>query len=390
MADPTKAQYALRFIAGKYKGGEFPLKPSRDVIVGRNSEYDMVLHEDMVSRRHAKIGTHNGQIILTDLKSTNGSFVNGEKVSVSRLKVGDRVLIGTSMMQLVEMDTAGAGLSMQETPAGGVLEPSAATKISQLGGKPTASVRPPPESNVVSEISQTTSAHQAINPPINAADIATITDAPAAQLRPLGDGMPPDMTESMRGRFPDDDMQVPDLVDFFNSNRKSGVLILVSPGRGEGRVYLREGHLYFAAIDRKADATSTDTGSNQATPAPLKCFYRLLTWPEGEFRFYTTASLPSFDNEIQDETRNLLLEGVRQWDELKKFEGHLPSVDQNLELKKPLIPRLSDLSAEALDTLQIAMNERGVQDILDRSDATDLETFQDLLYLLQNGYVAVV
>ena len=75
------ATYALRFIAGKYKGGQFPLRPNREMVVGRGSEFDMVLDEDMVSRRHAKIATYHGQIVVQDLKSTNGTFVNGERVS---------------------------------------------------------------------------------------------------------------------------------------------------------------------------------------------------------------------------------------------------------------------------------------------------------------------
>src|SRR6187399_1540153 len=51
------AQWALRFISGKYQGGEFPLRPNREIIIGRSSDLDMVLVEDMVSRKHAKITT---------------------------------------------------------------------------------------------------------------------------------------------------------------------------------------------------------------------------------------------------------------------------------------------------------------------------------------------
>ena len=71
--------YALRFISGKYQGGEFPLEEEREFIVGRSSDLDMVLVEDMVSRKHAKISTKSGQVIITDMGSTNGTFVNGER-----------------------------------------------------------------------------------------------------------------------------------------------------------------------------------------------------------------------------------------------------------------------------------------------------------------------
>lgn len=102
----TTPSYALRFISGKYQGGEFPLRMDREITIGRASELDMVLIEDMVSRRHAKIHTADGQVVITDIGSTNGTFVNGEKVKRARLKEGDRVLIGTSIIKLVTIDPA--------------------------------------------------------------------------------------------------------------------------------------------------------------------------------------------------------------------------------------------------------------------------------------------
>ena len=94
--------YALKFISGKYQGGEFPLKGDKQLIIGRSSELDIVLVEDMVSRKHAKITLAGGKITIEDLGSTNGTFVNGEKVKTSRLKEGDRILVGTSILKLVK------------------------------------------------------------------------------------------------------------------------------------------------------------------------------------------------------------------------------------------------------------------------------------------------
>ncbi|HEY4184319.1 MAG TPA: DUF4388 domain-containing protein [Polyangia bacterium] len=109
------AQWALRFISGKYQGGEFPLRPNREIVIGRSSELDMVLVEDMVSRKHAKIVTDENVVTIEDLGSTNGTFVNGEKVRVSEIKDGDRILIGTSIIKLVTM--AGEPNSISETEA---------------------------------------------------------------------------------------------------------------------------------------------------------------------------------------------------------------------------------------------------------------------------------
>ena len=98
------AQWALRFISGKYQGGEFPLRPNREIIIGRSSDLDMVLVEDMVSRKHAKITTDEHVVTIQDLGSTNGTFVNGEKVRKADLKDGDRILIGTSIIKIVFVD----------------------------------------------------------------------------------------------------------------------------------------------------------------------------------------------------------------------------------------------------------------------------------------------
>ena len=96
MAPSTTPSYALRFISGKYQGGEFPLVKGREIIVGRSSELDMVLIEDMVSRKHAKIQAQDDEISIVDLGSTNGTFVNGEKVKQHVLRDADDIAIGNT------------------------------------------------------------------------------------------------------------------------------------------------------------------------------------------------------------------------------------------------------------------------------------------------------
>jgi predicted component of type VI protein secretion system len=95
-----RPRFALRFISGKYQGGEFPVRLNREIIIGRSSDLDMVLVEDMVSRRHAKISSSENEVFIQDLGSTNGTFVNGEKIAGrARLSEGDRILLGTSIIR---------------------------------------------------------------------------------------------------------------------------------------------------------------------------------------------------------------------------------------------------------------------------------------------------
>src|SRR3954469_8976022 len=111
----------------------------KQIVIGRSSELDMVLVEDMVSRKHAKITVAGGKITIEDLGSTNGTFVNGEKIKQARLKEGDRILIGTSILKLVHQGADAQDLD--ETAVKAKLEEAAAvqaarqTKSSSMTGK---------------------------------------------------------------------------------------------------------------------------------------------------------------------------------------------------------------------------------------------------------------
>lgn len=71
------------------------------ITVGRSSDSDLMLIEGMVSREHAKFELAHGTLTLVDFGSTNGTFVNGERVSSRQLREGDRVLIGTTILKVV-------------------------------------------------------------------------------------------------------------------------------------------------------------------------------------------------------------------------------------------------------------------------------------------------
>ncbi len=95
------SQYALRFVSGRYTGSEYLLPRDSEIVAGRGADLDLVLAEDKVSRRHAKFSTRGGGLSVADLGSTNGTFVNGARVREAKLKTGDRVLMGTSLMRVI-------------------------------------------------------------------------------------------------------------------------------------------------------------------------------------------------------------------------------------------------------------------------------------------------
>ncbi len=66
--------------------------------IGREEGNQLRLNDERVSRFHAKIQIDNTDVILTDLESTNGTKVNGNIVQIRRLRVGDCICVGRSLL----------------------------------------------------------------------------------------------------------------------------------------------------------------------------------------------------------------------------------------------------------------------------------------------------
>ena len=66
--------------------------------IGRGPECELVLHDSRVSRRHARLAGRDGVLVLTDLGSTNGTMVNGHRVTEVVLGAGDRIELGETSL----------------------------------------------------------------------------------------------------------------------------------------------------------------------------------------------------------------------------------------------------------------------------------------------------
>ncbi|MGZ8607640.1 MAG: FhaA domain-containing protein [Actinomycetota bacterium] len=69
------------------------------VTLGRLPESDVVVADAGASRQHARIANANGEFVLTDLGSTNGTLVNDEAVHERALGDGDRITIGDTVLE---------------------------------------------------------------------------------------------------------------------------------------------------------------------------------------------------------------------------------------------------------------------------------------------------
>jgi hypothetical protein len=302
--------YALKFISGKYQGGEFPLKADKPIVIGRSSELDMVLVEDMVSRKHAKISWVGGKPTIEDLGSTNGTFVNGEKVKQSKLKEGDRVLIGTSILKLVKAGANGPELS---------------------------------EAQVKQQLEQ----------------VAAVQSSRQTKT-------------AMTGKL--EDVPLPDLLQLFYTSKKNGVLVVTN--EHEGRIYMRQGKVYYAVIDENHDL------------GPQKSFNRIVTWEQGEFELRPPDN-QEFMTELDESTEGLLMDALRQLDEMRRFQADLPQPDQTMAVAVPMNAPLRDLQPDELDVLQLVLNWGTLQGVLDHSDKDDVAVSERLVGLLKREYVRI-
>ena len=74
--------------------------------IGRSREADIPLLDDKVSRVHCGIRLSEGEFYLKDLKSRNGTFVNGQRVEDTvKLKPGDRIQVGSTVFVLDPVST---------------------------------------------------------------------------------------------------------------------------------------------------------------------------------------------------------------------------------------------------------------------------------------------
>lgn len=80
--------------------------------IGRNTTNDIVLNDKMVSRQHAQlIVLENGQVSIKDLASSNGTFVNGNKITECNLKAGDIVKCGNTFVKWTQHIREGSSQS---------------------------------------------------------------------------------------------------------------------------------------------------------------------------------------------------------------------------------------------------------------------------------------
>jgi pSer/pThr/pTyr-binding forkhead associated (FHA) protein len=82
----------------------FELRAGSPLVLGRALSSDLPVLDPTVSRRHAELTIEPSAVHLRDLGSSNGTFVNGTRITSStRLRMGDRVIFGKILFELHDL-----------------------------------------------------------------------------------------------------------------------------------------------------------------------------------------------------------------------------------------------------------------------------------------------
>jgi ABC transport system ATP-binding/permease protein len=86
--------WILQSSEGEIEPLTFRLSPGSVKTIGRSAGAELIVDAAMVSRIHCRVEANSETLEVVDLQSTNGVFVNGERVSRAHLIPGDRLRVG--------------------------------------------------------------------------------------------------------------------------------------------------------------------------------------------------------------------------------------------------------------------------------------------------------
>lgn len=106
----SQFQFVMR--SGPTPGVTFPLEGDQ-LTIGRDSTNGVAINDAEVSRKHARMMFQGGKYVLEDLGSTNGTFVNGQRLAGPVvLKPGDVISLGEQIVLMYDAIAADAGATM--------------------------------------------------------------------------------------------------------------------------------------------------------------------------------------------------------------------------------------------------------------------------------------
>lgn len=165
------------------------------------------------------------------------------------------------------------------------------------------------------------------------------------------------------------EMALPDLLQMFGLNQKTGMLRISKVGHLPGRIALRAGKLVSAELGQMRGA---------------KALYRLLEWNDAQFEVAPLMEITP-DPDLPGSVEEALMESMRQLDEKKKLEEEFPLSGRILKVVEK--PAESEQSPREAELFRVLEEEEEVSSVMNALPWTDYEIYRMLVYFIRKGFV---
>ena len=115
--------------SGKEVGRTVAVNSGQSISLGRLKGCDVVLDDEAASRRHCTITARENLCVVADLQSANGTFVNERRIATTELGKGDKIRIGSTVIELIDTNAPGSGVRTHSTTSLSIVEMRSQTLV---------------------------------------------------------------------------------------------------------------------------------------------------------------------------------------------------------------------------------------------------------------------
>ena len=364
------------FVNGKYSGGEFSIRDGQKLSIGRDISSDVAIVDSKVSRNHASIVSRGGKLFIEDHNSTNGTYVNGEKLSPStetELKIGSKFSVGDSTILV----------GGEEVPDENVQEVSFRENSFTDTRKMKETTMPAAKTPAVEEEEESFTLDESLQ--------VVTPDQPVSGQN---DGAKVNIGKLSLKKTTKSDIEKDNLANANTSSTGSlsamdvaDLLKILAQSTSAGYLKLNITQPFAEQIEVTISTTgivACESVTNKNF-AQEKALSRALLAKDGEYSF-------KIDNAPKEEAANRQLEDVfmeisNQKENLSKFRNIANG--GKLEFANPIKGKLSDLSKNELDSLQFMVNSREVIKYLNAfPDNDDFILMSEIVKYLDLGIIS--
>lgn len=172
------------------------------------------------------------------------------------------------------------------------------------------------------------------------------------------------------------DMALPDLIQMFQANKKTGILKIRKASREEGKIAFSDGNIISATL---------------LNYSPIKAIQRMMGWGEAKFEMepLVPGEMPPKAEQFSNESvEGLLLESFRVQDEMARLRESRPI--KEISIEPDALRNLKDLTEQQKKVLVRARRSGKLEEILEVEDLTDLEAYEAVVQLIDRGFLKLV